>query len=286
MLKWMVSRRDDSAEGTHIGPYLVGTKVGEGATGAVYHAVRTADGLEVALKVMKRALSGDATFRARFRREARVAAEVQHPNLVPVVEFGEEGRLVFVATEFRDGGSLADLIETDGRLPLADCKRLAGEIAAGLEALHEHEIVHRDVKPSNVMLDRAGTASLTDFGLARGHSHTVLTKTGQPLGTLDYIAPELIEGKQATPESDVYALGCLLYECVTGFTPFAERGIFEVCVAHLEEEPPDPRERRDTLSEEFTWSLLRALKKDPAKRPPTATSYARLLSGVGAGART
>jgi serine/threonine-protein kinase len=135
------------------------------------------------------------------------------------------------------------------------------------------------------MLDRTGSASLTDFGLARGHSHTVLTKAGQPLGTLDYIAPEVIEGKPATPESDVYALGCLLYECVTGVTPFCERGIFEVAVAHLEEEPPDPRRRRDTLSDEFTWSLLRALKKDPAKRPPTPTSYARLLAVANAGVR-
>jgi eukaryotic-like serine/threonine-protein kinase len=266
------------AEGDRIGSYLVGAKLGEGATGSVYHAVRGTDGLEVALKILKRALTNDQTYLARFRREARVATEVQHRNLVSVVEFGEDGGFVFLASEFRDGGSLADLIASEGRLPLADCKRVAVEIAAGLGALHGREILHRDVKPSNVMLDRAGSSALTDFGLARGHAYTVLTRPGQVLGTLDYLAPELIEGKEATPESDVYALGCLVYECVTGVSPFAERGVFEVAVAHLEEEPPDPRERRDAVSEQFAWALLRALEKDPAQRPPTAVAYSHLLS--------
>ena len=266
------------AEGDQIGSYVVGAKLGEGATGAVYRAVRTEDGLEVALKILKRALSTDARYLARFRREARVATEVQHRNLVPVVEFGEDSGFAFLASEFRDGGSLADLIESEGRLPLADCKRIAVEVAAGLRALHEHEIVHRDIKPSNVMLDRTGSAALTDFGLARGQAYTVLTRPGEVLGTLDYIAPELIEGKEATPESDVYALGCLVYECVTGVTPFADRRVLEVAAAHLEEEPPDPRERRDTLSDEFAWALLRALEKDPKQRPPTAKAYANLIS--------
>ena len=253
-------------------------KLGEGATGAVYRATRTSDGLDVALKLLKRALTRDQTYLARFRREARVAAEVQHRNLVPVLEFGEDEGIVFMVSEFRDGGSLGDLIESEGRLPLADCVRLASEIAAGLAALHQRGIVHRDIKPSNVMLDRAQAAALTDFGLARGDAYTVLTRPGQVLGTLDYIAPELIEGKEATSASDIYALGCLVYECATGVTPFSERGIFEVAAAHIQEEPPDPCGLRDTLSDEFAWALLRALEKDPEQRPPTAVSYAHLLS--------
>jgi eukaryotic-like serine/threonine-protein kinase len=127
------------------------------------------------------------------------------------------------------------------------------------------------------MLDRHGDSALTDFGLARGHAYTVLTTPGQVLGTLDYMAPELIEGKPATPESDVYALGCMVYECVTGMPPFSDMGIFEVAVAHLERDPPDPRERRDTVSDALAWTLLCALEKDPARRPPTATAYAHLL---------
>ncbi len=264
-------------EGDKIGAYLVGAKLGEGAAGTVYRAVRSTDGLEVALKVMKRALTADTAYLARFKREARVASEVRHRNLVPVVEFGEAAGVVFIATEYRDGGSLAELITGEGRLSLTKCTRLAMEIAAGLGALHHREIVHRDVKPSNVMLDHSGAAAVTDFGLARGYAYTVLTRPGQVLGTLDYLAPELIEGKAATPESDVYALGCLVYECVTGAPPFSDRGMFEVAVAHLEDDPPHPRERRDSVTEEYSWALLRALAKDPAKRPPTAISYARLL---------
>lgn len=266
------------AEGDRIGPYVVGPKLGEGAAGAVYRAVRDTDGLEVALKIMKRTLSENPTYLARFRREGRVAAEVQHRHLVPVLDFGDDDGLAFIASEFRDGGSLADLIASEERLPLADCTRLAAEIAAGLSALHHRDIVHRDVKPSNVMLDRRRKAALTDFGLARGHAYTVLTRPGQVLGTLDYIAPELIQGKEATPASDVYALGCLVYECVTGVAPFSDRGIFEVAVAHMEEEPPDPRDRRDAVSDEFAWALLRALEKSPSQRPPTAASYAHILS--------
>ena len=272
-----LSRSGALSEGDRIGRYLVGPKLGEGATGSVHLAVRD-DGLEVALKVLKRALSADPTYLARFRREARVATEVQHGHLVQVLEFGEDDGFAFLATAFLDGGSLAELIEREERLPLADCTRVAAEIAAGLGALHEHGIVHRDVKPSNVLLDRSGATALTDFGLARGHAYTVLTRPGQVLGTLDYLAPELIQGKEATPASDVYGLGCLVYECATGVAPFADRGVFEVAVAHLEEEPPDPRERRDALSEEFAWALLRALEKDPALRPPTAISYAHLLA--------
>jgi serine/threonine protein kinase len=128
------------------------------------------------------------------------------------------------------------------------------------------------------MLARAGGAALTDFGLARGHAYTVLTRPGQVLGTLDYIAPEVIQGQEATTASDIYALGCLVYECVTGAAPFSDRSVFEVAVAHLEEEPPDPRERRDALGEGFVWALLRALDKDPAQRPPTAVAFAHLLA--------
>jgi serine/threonine-protein kinase len=265
-------------DGDVVGSYVVRRKLGEGATGYVYHAVRESDGLEVALKLLKRALSADSSYVARFKREARVAADVRDRHLVPVVEFGTDGAIVFMAFEYRDGGSLAELVAAEERLPLRDCCRIAGEIAAGLGALHTHGIVHRDVKPSNVMLDGNGAAALTDFGLARGHAYTVLTAPGQVLGTLDYLAPEVIQGKEATPASDVYGLGCLVFECVTGRPPFADRGLLEVAVAHMDEAPPDPRELRDSVSDELAWALLRALEKSPDQRPPTALSYAHLLS--------
>jgi serine/threonine-protein kinase len=263
--------------GEQIGDYVVDALLGEGATGGVYRATRGRDGLVVALKVLKRGLSRDAAFVGRFVREARIAASVKHPHLVPVVESGEHAGRLYLVSRFYDTGSLADLIDRDGRLAVDESIRLAAEVASGLGALHAHGIVHRDVKPSNVMLDRMGAAALTDFGLARSDAYTVLTIPGQVLGTLDYIAPELIQGQPATSESDVYSLGCLVYECVTGSPPFADRGVFEVAVAHLEDAPPDPRERRDTVGAELAWALVRALEKDPSLRPPTATAYAHML---------
>jgi serine/threonine-protein kinase len=270
------SLKSDRGE-NRIGPYLVGEALGEGATGAVYRATREEDGLEVALKVLKRGLSQDQAYVGRFKREARIAADVTHPHLVQVLESGEHDGRLFLASAFYGGGSLADLVDREGRLPLDESIRFSAQIAAGLGALHTTGIVHRDVKPSNVMIDRSGLAALTDFGLARGHAYTVLTAPGQVLGTLDYLAPEIIEGKSATPLSDVYALGCLVYECLTGRTPFADRSVFEVGVAHLEEAPPDPRELRDAIGGGLAWALLRALEKEPERRPPTATAFAHML---------
>ena len=269
-----------SLEGERVGAYVVGPLLGQGATGAVYRASREGEGAAVALKILKHALAQDEGYLARFRREGQVATDVVHRNLVPVVEFGSENGVAFIATEFRDGGTLADFVSAQQEIPVSDCVRLAREIAGGLGALHQRDIVHRDVKPSNVMLDRERAAALTDFGLARGYAYTTLTRPGQILGTLDYMAPELIEGKPATPSSDIYALGCLVYECVTGNPPFSDRPIFQVAVAHMNEEPPDPRERRPEVSADFSWALLRALQKDPSERPPTAVSFSHLLSGA------
>ena len=155
---------------------------------------------------------------------------------------------------------------------LEETVRLVAEIAAGLDALHRGGVVHRDVKPSNVMVREDGSAALTDFGLAKGAAYTVLTRPGEVLGTLDYLAPELIRGGAATAASDVYALGCVAFECLAGTPPFADRSLFGVATAHLEDDPPDP-----PASTAVSWALLRALEKDPAARPPTATMYAHLL---------
>jgi serine/threonine protein kinase len=253
-----------------VGEYEFEQKLGEGAAGVVYRA-RAPDGRVVAIKALSPALAADDAFRARFAREARVAQQVRHRHLVSIVEQGDEDGRPYLVLEYVPGGSLRDRLMR-GRLPLEEMLRLVAEVGAGLDTLHRQDLVHRDVKPSNIMLREDGSAALTDFGLAKGAAYTVLTRPGQVVGTLDYLAPELVRGEAATPASDVYALGCVAFECLAGKPPFADRSLFGVGTAHLEDDPPDPPAPADVA-----WVLLRALEKEPAARPPTATTYAHLL---------
>jgi serine/threonine-protein kinase len=261
--------------GASIGGYRLEGVLGEGAMGVVYKAV--GDSQTVALKVLKPALSEDDVFRRRFAHEARAAAAVRHRHLVPILEAGEAEGRQYLAVSYVSGGSLDDRLERDRTLPLEDLLSLAADVAAGLDALHRQGLVHRDVKPSNIMLEEDGTAALTDFGLAKGPAYTVLTKPGQVMGTLDYLAPELIRGEEASPASDIYALGCVVYECIAGAPPFGGKSMFEVGAAHLQEEPSDPASARDDFPAGVSWAVVQALAKNPAGRPPTATAYSHLL---------
>jgi serine/threonine-protein kinase len=285
MLLGMAAARPGVGPGDSVGPFRLEELLGEGAMGLVYRAVREDGDETVALKVLKRALSRDSIYRQRFLREAEVARQVEHRHLVPVVEAGEDEGVHYLAMQYVEGGSLDERIEATGPLPLLESVRIAAEVAAGMDALHREGLVHRDVKPSNIMLDPDGHAALTDFGLARGPAFTVLTKPGQVMGTLDYIAPELISGSPATPASDVYSLGCVAYECLTGEAPFAGLRIFEIAVAHVEQEPRNPCEVRGDLPADVGWAVLSALAKRPEQRPTTARAYARMLE-VAAGPTT
>jgi serine/threonine protein kinase len=260
-----------------LGPYRLEGVLGEGAVGTVYRAVRVSDGQVVALKVLKGRLSADEVFRRRFAHEARAAQAVQHKHLVPILDAGESDGHSYLAVAFVPGLTLEDRLG-GGSLPLEEILRLAAGVGAGLDALHAAGLVHRDIKPANIMLDESGSALLTDFGLAKGPAYTVLTRPGQVVGTLDYLAPELIKGQEASPASDLYALGCVVFECVAGHPPFAGKSILEIGMAHLDEEPPDPLERRPDLPAGLTWALKQALAKDPGERPPTASAYANMLS--------
>jgi serine/threonine-protein kinase len=255
---------------SRFGEYTLETELGRGATGLVYRA-RAADGKLVAVKLLADALAHDDVFRARLAREARLGRELRDPHLVRILDTGAEDDQLFVVVEYMAGGSLAAKL-ADGALALDEAVRVVSEVDAGLDALHGAGIVHRDVKPSNVMLRSDNSAALTDFGLAKAAAQTVLTRPGQVLGTLDYLAPEVIRGGEATAASDVYALGCVAFECVAGTPPFADRSLFGVGSAHLEDAPPDP-----PTSPAFAWALLRALAKDPSERPATAMTYAHLL---------
>jgi serine/threonine-protein kinase len=262
--------------GRDLGEYHLEELLGEGATGIVFRAVRR-DGVVVALKIMKRELVNDEVFKRRFEQEARAAREVREPHLVPIYETGEiDGRL-YLATAFAEGGSLENRLNERGPLSVPDVLRLAKDLAAGLDALHEKAVVHRDVKASNVVFDAAGRAMLVDFGLAKGRAYTVLTRPGQVMGTLDYLAPELIKGESATGATDIYALGCTVFESIAGEPPFANRSLIQVGMAHLEDEPPDPGMHRHDISNSFSRAALVALEKAPECRPSSAGAYAQLL---------
>jgi serine/threonine protein kinase len=262
--------------GDTLGPYTLEEELGEGSVGIVFRATRP-PGEAVALKVLKRALSEDEVYRTRFLREARVAAEVQHRNLVPILDVGIADDHYYLASAYVRARSLRKRIETEGVLSVAEAVRLAGDVAGALDALHGRSLVHRDVTPANIVLTDVGDALLTDFGLAKGRAYTVLTRPGQVVGTPDYFAPELVKGETAMPASDIYSLGCVVYECLTGSPPFGGRSLYELGVAHLKEEPPDPSEMRADLPHWFGWTVLRALQKEPVRRPRTASAYARML---------
>jgi serine/threonine protein kinase len=263
--------------GHRLGPYRIEGRLGHGGMGVVFRARHDGDGRTVALKVLRDELSADDEYKRRLAREARAAAEVDHPNLAPVLEAGEADGRVYLAIRYVDGRSLDERLRFDGPLDVADLVRLAADVGAGLDALHRQGIVHRDVKPANIMLATDGTAVLSDFGLAKGTAYTVLTKPGQILGTLNYLAPELLRKQPAGPMSDLYSFGCVLFECLAGKAPFAGRGLLRVGMAHLEEEPGDPADGRDDVPEAVSWTVRQALAKDPARRPTGAGALARML---------
>jgi serine/threonine-protein kinase len=262
--------------GDRIGPYRLEQFLGEGAVATVFRAIRD-DGQIVALKVLKEKLSADPVYQKRFVHEARAASEVQSRHLVPIVDAGEADGKHYLAQAFIPGRSLAGRLEVEPQIPIDDVLRIAAEVGAGLDALHAEGLVHRDIKPSNIMLDEGGSALLTDFGLAKGPAYTVLTSPGQVMGTLDYLAPELVRGGPATVASDLYAFACVIYECIAGKAPFADRGLFQVAMAHLNEQPPELRLARAEVPPELSWSVAQGLAKDPAGRPPTATAFAHML---------
>ena len=245
--------------------------------GIVFKAVRETDGEVVALKVLRGELSGDETYRRRFAREGLTAGALTHPHLVPVVDAGEADGHPYLATRHIDGRNLAEVLEADGPLQLSRLLRMAAEIATGLDTLHKEGLVHRDVKPSNIMVDESGSSFLTDFGLAKGAAATILTKPGRVVGTIDYLAPEVIKGARAEPPADIYALGCVTYECIAGRPPFGGGSFVEATLASLQDEPADPCAGRADLPPTLSFAILQALAKRPSERPPTAAAYALML---------
>jgi serine/threonine-protein kinase len=234
----------------------------------------------VALKLVKSDLARDETFRRRFHREARIAQTVKHPNVVPVVDTGDHNGVPFMAQRFIDGIALDQKLEREGPLDVATAVRICTDVAAGLEALWSAGMVHRDVKPANILLDEQGEAYITDFGLAKDTQGSLLTRPGQALGSMDYMAPEQIRGADLSAATDIYALGCVMHECMCGRPPFAEAQGMRILWAHLQDEPPDPCRLRADLPPHFASVLKVALHKEPEERPASAGEYARMLAAA------
>jgi len=273
--------RDDLRIGTRVGDYRVDGMLAQGGMGKVYRATGP-DGTSVALKFVKEDYARDETFRRRFYREARIAQTVQHPHVVPVLATGEHDGLPFMAQRFIEGESLDKKLGREGQLDVATAVRICSDVAAGLEALWAHGMVHRDVKPANILLDEQGRAYITDFGLAKDTQGSLLTLPGQALGSMDYMAPEQIRGEPVSAASDIYALGCVMYECMCGKPPFADVQGMRILWAHLQDEPPDPTSIRSDLRPGFVQALMAALAKDTRKRPQRAGEYARMLADAAA----
>jgi serine/threonine-protein kinase len=269
---------------TRVGEYLVERLLGEGGMGKVYFATAP-DGTRVALKLVKEDYARDETFRRRFFREARIAQTVKHPNVVPVLATGEHQGRPYMAQRFIEGPALDEKLKQQGSLDFVTALRICGDVAAGLEALWAAGMVHRDVKPANILLDESGQAYITDFGLAKDTQGSLLTLPGQALGSVDYMAPEQIRGESLTGAADTYALGCVMYECMCGSPPFAEAQGMRILWAHLQEDPPDPARLRRDLPPQFRDALLSALAKDPNQRPPSAGAFADILAKAAADLR-
>jgi len=260
-----------------IAGYRIDAVVGRGGMGVVYRATQLALDRTVAVKLIATERSQDPVFRERFKLESRLAASIEHVNVIPVYEAGEDDGLLFIAMRLVEGTDLADTLERAGALEPVRTTRLIGQLAGALDAAHAHDLVHRDVKPANVLLtrDQPEHLYLTDFGVAKhigvGESMTV---AGQWVGTLDYLSPEQIRGETVGASADVYALAGLLYHCLTGRVPFPRDNEAAKLWAHVNVEPPHPSRLRPGLPPPIDEVIARGMAKDPAMRFPTAAALA------------
>lgn len=253
-----------------VGRFLIEEQIGRGGMSDVYRAFDPQLNREVALKVLSPALGRNPEFTERFIRESRAAAQLNHPHVVPIFEAGSDGDTLFIAMKLIRGSDLKTHIEANGPLPLDELRTVMGQAAQALDHAHEHGLLHRDVKPANLMLERREGGIhvfLTDFGLTKSlGTDSRITHTGELVGSVHYVSPEHLEGRELDTRADVYSLGCVLYETLTGRPPFERDTDMAILWAHLNAEIPRPSKTRRSLPHVVDRVVARAMAKEPAER--------------------
>ncbi|MGE5693706.1 MAG: serine/threonine-protein kinase [Candidatus Sericytochromatia bacterium] len=265
---------DGSRVGTHFGPYYLKRLIGAGGFGEVYEAEDTVKERIVALKLLREATSKDPVFRERMKREAHAAGRLQEPHVVPIHDYGEIDGLLYVDMRLIDGVDLHTLLEKSGPLPPARAVAIIRQVAAALDAAHAAGLMHRDVKPENVLITRDDFAYLVDFGLATAASDERLTQMGTMVGTFSYMAPERLRNKELTYRADIYSLACVLHECLTGARPYRADSLSGLITAHLTAPVPRPSEVRTGIPAAFDWVIACGMAKDPEDRYASAGDLA------------
>jgi hypothetical protein len=272
----------DLTAGSRIAGYVVGERLGAGGMAVVYRAVDQRLGRQVALKILAPHFAADDAFRQRFIRESRTAAAVDDPHIIPVFEAGEADGVLFIAMRYVPGGDVHSLVRHTGPLPRERAALILSQVASALDAAHRRGLVHRDVKPANMLMDvshdRPDHIYLSDFGLSKlAVSGSALTGTGMVLGTLDYVAPEQIDGQPVSGQADQYALACSAFELLSGAPPFARDQPMQLIWAHMSEQPPSLTDRKPDLPARADEVVRRALAKVPAERFATCREFTNAL---------
>jgi len=270
----------DDLTGKQFGPYQIVSLVGEGGMATVFKAYQASMERNVALKVLPRQLAEAGDFSARFQREARLVAQLQHPHILPVFDYGQAEGYSYIVMPFVQSGTLAGLIQK-GRVSLPEVRRMITQLGDALGYAHEQNIVHRDVKPGNVLLDERNNCLLTDFGLARmTQGLDRLTSVGAVMGTPTYMSPEQASGAPLDGRSDIYSLGIILYEMITGRVPFYADTPVALGIKHIQEPPPLARAIVPDLPESVELVLIKVLAKDPADRYQKAEDFVRAIQAA------
>jgi serine/threonine protein kinase len=271
---------------TFVRRYQIIEELGQGGMGKVYKAFDKEVNVRVALKLVKPEIAADKNTIERFRNELKVAREISHKNICRMYDLGREGETYFITMEYVSGEDLRSFIRRARRLDIGTAISIAKQVCEGLSEAHRLGVVHRDLKPSNIMIDQEGNAKIMDFGIARSLKGKEITGAGVIIGTPEYMSPEQVEGKKADERSDLYALGVILYEMVTGRVPFEGDTPLSIAVKHKSEIPNDPRELNAQIPEDLSRLILRCLEKDKEKRFQSATAVAAELENIERGVTT